>query len=93
MTIAAAEGRAITTLEGLGSAAKPSAIQTAFINENVPQCGYCTSGMIVSATALLASHPKPNEAQINAALDGNLCRCGSHPRVVRAVMAASGQAG
>lgn len=93
MTIAAAEGRAITTLEGLGSAAKPSAIQLAFINENVPQCGYCTSGMIVSATALLSSNPKPTPAQVNAALDGNLCRCGSHPRVVRAVMAASGQAG
>jgi nicotinate dehydrogenase subunit A len=93
MTIAAAEGKAITTLEGLGSAAKPSAIQAAFINENVPQCGYCTSGMIVSATALLASNPKPTQAQVNAALDGNLCRCGSHPRVVRAVMAASGQAG
>jgi nicotinate dehydrogenase subunit A len=93
MTIAAAEGRAITTLEGLGSAAKPSAIQSAFINENVPQCGYCTSGMIVSATALLSSNPKPTPAQVNAALDGNLCRCGSHPRVVRAVMAASGQAG
>ena len=93
MTIAAAEGRAITTLEGLGSAAKPSAIQLAFINENVPQCGYCTSGMIVSATALLASKPKPTEAEIRSALDGNLCRCGSHPRVVRAVLAASGQAG
>ena len=93
MTIAAAEGRAITTLEGLGSAAKPSAIQLAFINENVPQCGYCTSGMIVSATALLSSNPKPTPAQVNAALDGNLCRCGSHPRVVRAVLAASGQAG
>ena len=93
MTIAAAEGRAITTLEGLGSAAKPSAIQLAFINENVPQCGYCTSGMIVSATALLSSNPKPTPAQVNAALDGNLCRCSSHPRVVRAVLAASGQAG
>ena len=93
MTIAAAEGRAITTLEGLGSAAKPSAIQLAFINENVPQCGYCTSGMIVSATALLSSNPKPTPAQVNAALDSNLCRCGSHPRVVRAVLAASGQAG
>ena len=93
MTIAAAEGRAITTLEGLGSAAKPSTIQSAFINENVPQCGYCTSGMIVSATALLSSNPKPTPAQVNAALDGNLCRCGSHPRVVRAVLAASGQAG
>jgi nicotinate dehydrogenase subunit A len=93
MTIAAAEGRAITTLEGLGSAANPSTIQSAFINENVPQCGYCTSGMIVSATALLSSNPKPTPAQVNAALDGNLCRCGSHPRVVRAVMAASGQAG
>ena len=62
MTIAAAEGRAITTLEGLGSAAKPSAIQSAFINENVPQCGYCTSGMIVSATALLSSNPKPTRS-------------------------------
>ncbi len=91
MTIAAAEGRAVTTLEGLGSAAKPSPVQLAFIRENVPQCGYCTSGMIVSATALLASNPKPTQQQINAALDGNLCRCGSHPRVVRAVMAASGQ--
>jgi nicotinate dehydrogenase subunit A len=93
MTVAAAEGRAITTLEGLGSAAKPSPLQTAFINENVPQCGYCTSGMIVSATALLAGNPKPTQAQISAALDGNLCRCGSHPRVVRAVLSASGQAG
>lgn len=93
MTVAAVQGKAITTLEGIGSAAKPSPLQTAFIKENVPQCGYCTSGMIVSATALLASHPKPTQAQVSAALDGNLCRCGSHPRVVRAVLAASGQAG
>ncbi len=93
VTIAAAEGKAVTTLEGLGTADKPSPVQAAFINENVPQCGYCTSGMIVSATALLAGNPKPTQAEINAALDGNLCRCGSHPRVVRAVLAASGQAG
>jgi nicotinate dehydrogenase subunit A len=92
-TVAAAQGKAITTLEGIGSAAKPSPLQTAFINENVPQCGYCMSGMIVSATALLATNPKPTQAQISTALDGNLCRCGSHPRVVRAVLVASGQAG
>ncbi len=93
ITVAAAQGKSITTLEGLGSAGSPSPLQAAFIKEQVPQCGYCTSGMIVSATALLASNPKPTEAQVKSALDGNLCRCGSHVRVVRAVMAASGQAG
>lgn len=93
VTIAAAEGRAITTLEGLGTAASPHPLQAAFIKEQVPQCGYCTSGMIVSAAALLASKPKPSEAEVRTALDGNLCRCGSHVRVLRAVMAASGQQG
>ena len=93
MTIAAAQGRSITTLEGLGSASAPHPVQAAFIKEQVPQCGYCTSGMIVSAAALLASKPKPTEAEIRSALDGNLCRCGTHVRVVRAVIAASGQGG
>ena len=93
MTVANAQGKAITTLEGLGSAAKPHPIQTAFIDEQVPQCGYCTSGMIMSAAALLSEKPKPSEGDIRSALDGNLCRCGSHVRVVRAVMAASGQRG
>ena len=92
-TVAHAQGKAITTLEGLGSAAKPHPIQTAFIDEQVPQCGYCTSGMIMSAAALLAKKKKPSESDIRAALGVNLCRCGSHLRVVRAVMAASGQRG
>ena len=85
--------RAITTLEGLGTAEKPHPIQAAFIDAQASQCGYCTSGMIVSAAALLAARPKPSEADVRQALDGNLCRCGTHPRVIRAVMAASGQGG
>ena len=92
-TVANAQGKAITTLEGLGSAAKPHPIQTAFIDEQVPQCGYCTSGMIMSAAALLSKKKKPSEGDIRSALDVNLCRCGSHVRAVRAVMAASGQRG
>jgi len=92
-TVAQAQGKTITTVEGLGSAAKPHPIQTAFINEQVPQCGYCTSGMIMSAAALLAKKKKPSESDIRAALDVNLCRCGTHVRAVRAVMAVSGQRG
>jgi len=93
MTVDAAKGKSVTTLEGLGTAANPHPIQAAFIAEQVPQCGYCTSGMIMSAAALLAEKPKPTDGDIRAALDGNLCRCGTHVRVVRAVMAASGQGG
>jgi nicotinate dehydrogenase subunit A len=93
MTVADAQGKAITTLEGLGSASKPHPIQTAFIEQQVPQCGYCTSGMIMSAAGLLSQNRKPSEDDIRAALEVNLCRCGSHIRVVRAVMAASGQRG
>lgn len=93
MPIAAAQGKSITTLEGLGSTSAPHPVQAAFIKEQVPQCGFCTSGMIVSVAALLASKPKPTEAEIRSALDGNLCRCGTHVRVVRAVIAASGQGG
>ena len=92
-SIEAVQGKSITTVEGLGSTSMPHPVQAAFIKEQVPQCGYCTSGMIVSAAALLASKPKPTEAEIRSALDGNLCRCGTHVRVVRAVMAASGQGG
>ncbi len=93
VTVADAQGKAITTLEGLGSASKPHPIQTAFIAQQVPQCGYCTSGMIMGAAALLSRKPKPSEDEIRAALDVNLCRCGSYVRVVSAVMAASGQRG
>ena len=93
LTIAAAQGRSVTTLEGLGSVSTPHPVQAAFIKEQVPQCGYCTSGMIMSAAALLTEKPKPSEDEVRTALDGNLCRCGTHVRVVRAVMAASGQGG
>ena len=92
-TIAQAHGKAITTLEGLGSASKPHPLQAAFIEHQVPQCGYCTSGMIMSAAALLAKKPQPSEDDIRSALQVNLCRCGSHVRVVNAVIAASGQRG
>jgi nicotinate dehydrogenase subunit A len=93
ITVADAQGKAIITLEGLGSAAKPHPIQTAFIENQVPQCGYCTSGMIMSAAGLLSKNAKPSEADVRSALEINLCRCGSHVRVVHAVMAASGQRG
>jgi nicotinate dehydrogenase subunit A len=89
-TVAAVQGKAITTLEGLGGA---HPVQAAFVKEQVPQCGYCTSGMIMSSVALLTEKKKPSEAEIRSELDGNLCRCGTHVRVVRAVMAASGQGG
>jgi nicotinate dehydrogenase subunit A len=93
MTVAEAQGNAITTLEGLGSASNPHPLQTAFIQHQVPQCGYCTSGMIMSAAGLLAKKQKPSEDDVRSALEVNLCRCGSHMRVVSAVMAASGQRG
>jgi nicotinate dehydrogenase subunit A len=92
-TIAEAKGKSVTTLEGLGSVGAPHPIQAAFIKEQVPQCGYCTSGMIMSAAGLLAREAKPTEGQVRSELDGNLCRCGSHARVVKAVLAASGQGG
>jgi len=92
-TIADTQGKSVVTLEGLGSMAAPHPVQAAFIKEQVPQCGYCTSGMIVSAVALLAEKPKPTEDDIRAALEDNLCRCGTHVRIIRAVMAASGQGG
>ena len=91
VAISSLHNKSVTTLEGLGSPGKPLPIQAAFIKEQVPQCGYCTSGMIMSAAALLAEKKKPTEAEVRTALDGNLCRCGSHVRVVKAVLAASGQ--
>jgi nicotinate dehydrogenase subunit A len=91
--VASVAGRRITTIEGLGTTGKPDTLQAAFVAEQAAQCGYCTSGMIMSAAALLSEKQKPSEADIRSALDGNLCRCGTHVRVVRAVMAASGQRG
>ena len=89
MTVAQAQGKEITTLEGLGSPEKLHPVQAAFVAEQAAQCGYCTNGMIMSATALLAKTPKPTEAQVRQALAGNLCRCGTHVRILRAVMRAA----
>ncbi len=78
-------GKSIFTVEGLGTPERPHPLQQAFIDEQAGQCGYCLSGILISAKALLASNPKPTRAQIAAALDGNICRCGSHNRILRAV--------
>jgi nicotinate dehydrogenase subunit A len=85
------KGRQVTTLEGLGSSAKPSVVQAAFIEEQAAQCGYCINGMVMAATALLKSNPQPSETQIREALATHLCRCGTHTRIVKAVQRASGQ--
>jgi nicotinate dehydrogenase subunit A len=87
--VSAVEGKSIVTLEGLGTADKPHPLQTAFIDEQAVQCGYCINGMIMQSAALLASNKKPSEAQIKQALANNLCRCGTHLRIVRAVKRAS----
>jgi nicotinate dehydrogenase subunit A len=83
------EGRQITTLEGLGSPDQPSRLQAAFIAEQAAQCGYCTNGMIMTATALLSRLPHPAESDVREALAQNLCRCGSHARVLAAVLRAA----
>jgi nicotinate dehydrogenase subunit A len=79
----------ITTIEGLGTPQQPSALQRAFIHEQACQCGYCSNGMIMAAQALLTRNPKPSEAEVKQALEGHLCRCGAHNRIVRAVLRAS----
>ena len=89
--VKAAANRPITTLEGLGSTKKMHKIQQAFVDEQAVQCGYCINGMIMSTKALLDKNSKPTEAQIKEALAGNLCRCGTHIRILRAVKRASGQ--
>jgi nicotinate dehydrogenase subunit A len=80
----------VVTLEGLGNPGKPHPLQQAFIEEPAAQCGYCINGMIVQAKALLDSNKKPDEAQIREALKHNLCRCGAHLWIVRAIKRASG---
>ena len=89
--LAAAASAPITTLEGLGTAEELHPIQRAFLDEQAGQCGYCIPGIIMSAAALLAEQPAPTDAQIREALNGNLCRCGSHTRILRAVKRAAGQ--
>jgi nicotinate dehydrogenase subunit A len=85
----AAEGKDVTTVEGLADGGTLHAVQQAVIDEQAAQCGYCTSGMIMSGVALLRRNPDPTEAEVRTALDGNLCRCGTHQRIVRAVLRAA----
>jgi nicotinate dehydrogenase subunit A len=82
----------VTTLEGLGSAEHPHPLQRAFIAEQAMQCGYCVAGILMSAAALLRQNPKPTEVEVRAALDRNLCRCGSQNRMVRAILRAANEA-
>jgi nicotinate dehydrogenase subunit A len=83
--IGSVTGRAVTTIEGLGSTDNPHPLQRAFLEEQAGQCGYCLSGIIISAKALLDRNPSPNRADIVAALDNHLCRCGTHTRIIAAV--------
>ena len=87
--VAAAVGKKITTLEGIGSADKPHPVQAAFIAEQAAQCGYCSNGMVLASVALLQKKAHPSKAEVHSALAGNLCRCGSHDRVLRAVQLAA----
>jgi len=82
-------GKSVTTIEGLGSSETPHPLQQALLDEQAGQCGYCLSGIIVSAKALLDKNPAPTRTEIAAALDGNICRCGSHNRILRAVKKAA----
>ena len=87
--LGAAAGKDITTVEGLGTPERPHPLQRAFIAEQAMQCGYCISGILNSAAALLRRNPDPSEAEVRSALDRNLCRCGAHNRIVRAVLRAA----
>jgi len=90
--LSAVAGKQITTLEGIGTIDNPHPLQSAFLAEQAAQCGYCTAGIVMAAYALLARNPHPGDAEIRAALDGNLCRCGAHARVLRAIKRAAGAA-
>jgi nicotinate dehydrogenase subunit A len=91
LPVSAAEGTRVTTVEGLTGDGKLHPVQQAFIDEQAAQCGYCISGMVVAAASLLRANPSPTGAQVREALDGNLCRCGTHRRIVSAVLRAAGQ--
>ena len=86
---AACDGVAVTTIEGVGRADALHPVQAAFIDHDAAQCGFCTPGQILAAIALLARTPAPSEAEVVAGLSGNLCRCGTYPKIVRAVLAAA----
>jgi isoquinoline 1-oxidoreductase alpha subunit len=88
--VSAAAGKNIVTIEAIGATPVGKKVQQAWRDLDVPQCGYCQSGQIMSATALLAANPKPSDADINAAMDGNICRCGTYPRIRAAIKKAAG---
>lgn len=90
LPVEAVADRDVVTVEGLGSRAAPHPLQEAFLAEQAGQCGWCLSGILVSAAALLRDTPKPDEAQVRAALQPHLCRCGSHNRIIRAILRAAG---
>jgi aerobic-type carbon monoxide dehydrogenase small subunit (CoxS/CutS family) len=83
-------GKAVTTIEGIGTPEHLHPVQAAWVAERVPQCGYCQSGQIMSACALLAQNPNPSDEDINTAMNGNICRCGSYPRIRKAIHRAAG---
>jgi aerobic-type carbon monoxide dehydrogenase small subunit (CoxS/CutS family) len=93
LPVGTVKGKRVTTLAGLGTPAKPHPLQAAFIAEQVPQCGYCLSGWMMTAAALLRDTPKPTDAQIRQALAGVKCRCGTHMAILRAVKRAAGTTG
>jgi nicotinate dehydrogenase subunit A len=87
--VSRAAGHSVTTIEGLGTVERPHRVQAAFIAEQAAQCGYCTSGMIMTVAALLSRTPSPSADQVTQALAGNLCRCGTHTRILRASLRAA----
>lgn len=89
--VSAVAGKSITTVEGIGSAEKPHPLQAAFVEEQAAQCGYCTTGIIMSAKVLLDANPSPSDTEIKQALAKNLCRCGTHLRIVRAIKRAAAE--
>ena len=93
LPVSAAAGKAITTIEGIGSPENPSPLQQAWADNSVAQCGYCQSGQIVSATALLQSNPNPTDAEIEAAMQGNLCRCGTYSKIKTTIRQVAQNAG
>jgi len=92
LPVANLEGRAITTIEGIGETASGKKIQQAWLDVEVVQCGYCQSGQIMSAAALLARNPNPTDADIDLSMSGNICRCGTYPRIRAAIKEAAGMA-
>ena len=91
LPIAAVAGKAVTTIEGLAEPGQLHPLQAAWVSHSVPQCGYCQPGQIMSAAALLAQNPNANEAEVESAMAGNICRCGCYPRIKQAILSVAGQ--